>query len=266
MQESPLRSRVESAVQLVLMVCVLSLVGGCQHHEHMMMLQAQASVDAVHRVHMLIGEGVGLIVQGADLQLAADMNASPATDPLLRDTGTMLVERGEALLAGVAKDVESEAPKEGEANEAYAYTRDLLAAAQDFAQQAKSLRGQADSPHSHDPASHHAHLLINHAVAMAVSGSDGLMIANMGTPEALEPTVRETGSGLISRSAELVHESMMQAMGEMDDASAMPLHGFAQSASTLIAKLSEMGGEKSPMAGMHHGDHANHEGHEGHGG
>jgi len=272
------------------MTLLLITSSGCEHHEHMMQLQAKVAADSVYRMHMVTGQAVALVADGSSMQLAADMGTSPGTDDMLRAAGTDLVNRGQEMLSAIEEVVVSQEPEDAEAESAYVYTRDLLQAAQAYVREAQGLRGEADQPHAHHPAAHHAHLLVNNAVKEAVAGAEIQMLANMGIAADLQGQITETGKEMVQESSALVHQAMSQALSEMaaspadgeaagdhgaqghggagDHAGAGSgdvnprLHTYAQAASAFIAKLSEMEGEGHAAGGGahtgHNGDHSGH--------
>lgn len=180
-------------------------------------LQAQEtekkSQMALHHLHIsMLNHGLEMAAQGANLEMISTMEMNPDVKPELESItlkhGRDMVTRGKELIErAIQGSAMEELHKEsGTSGKTMQYTHDLGNAMLDVV-------GYLDKMHMKFPTGksmslHHMHLALNHALVMAIEGSDLIMLGQMGMSPKVDGFSIEHGKKMISEAESIWKKTM----------------------------------------------------------
>jgi hypothetical protein len=167
-----------------------------------------ASMD-MHHLHMLMNHGLEMVVEGSNMAMLADMKMTSAVDPMTAEHGQKMIKSGKEVIDRVLKGPEMQAlHKAGHGDDpGMKYTHELGAAVTTVADLLDKM--SMEGPMSEDMmAMHHMHIMINHALEMAVQGSNMVMLGQMGMSKDVDKYSIEHGKMMLADARAVLTEVM----------------------------------------------------------
>ncbi|REJ79951.1 MAG: hypothetical protein DWQ36_01610 [Acidobacteria bacterium] len=197
----------------------------------------------MQHLHVLLHEGLGLVLDGADLVMVANLGLDPSMDRKSSEHGDAVMKAGRELLEAAGGAIEGI----GESgSERLAYTRELQRA---FVAVAEHLEGMQAPKLSQekDLGLHHMHLMTHHALRSAATGANLNMLASVDSSGEVDELSDRHGEWLLSNAkntiARVLEGPSMQRLHDEGgyDTELMSLtHQLAQSADEAIELMLQM--------------------------
>ena len=174
---------------------------------------------SMHHQHQMLNHSLGMALQGSNLVMIGQMNMDPDLDGITIDHGKMMLKNArdmwnETMSGDTMMKMHSSGMSPAD-DPAMEYTH-KLAEAQikviDMLDKHAAMKG-------HTMGLHHQHLLLNHALKMALEGSDMDMTGSMGMAPGVDKGAMNHGSKMVKEARNLWNEvmsgkSMMKMHGE----------------------------------------------------
>jgi len=195
--------KVTKFILIILVLAMLSLTpvqaGMDMKHGHGM---------SMHHQHQMLNHSLGMALQGSNLVMLGQMNMVPGLDDTTIEHGKMMLENArtiwnETMSGDTMMKMHGAGSTPGD-NPTMKYTHQLAEA------QLKVidiLDKHADMT-AHTMTGHHQHILLNHALKMALEGSDMDMTANMGMAPGIDSGAKTHGNKMIKSAEKLWNEVM----------------------------------------------------------
>ncbi len=138
-----------------------------------------AAMD-MHHMHILMNHGLEMVAEGSNLAMLANMKMVPALDPMTLEHGRQMMKEGKEVIEHVLKGPEMQSMhKAGHGGDALMkYTHELGNAELTVTDLLENMN--MEGPMTDDMmAMHHMHILINHALEMALEGANMVMLGHM---------------------------------------------------------------------------------------
>jgi hypothetical protein len=233
---------------MAVVFCVgISFAGQMKQNENMDM--------KMHHLHMLMNHGLGMVSEGASLEMLAGMKMTPAVDPMMLKHGKTMISQGKSLISRALDGPEMKAMMKGKDADSphMKYTHELgenMLVAADILEK-MSVEGMSAPDMM---AMHHQHIMLNHALGMAAEGANLVMLGQMGMAGDVDDFSIEHGKMMLKDAQSMVSEIMEdKAMKEMHERGISPekdpmmkeTHKLAEVSLKIIDMLSKM-----PVHGM----------------
>lgn len=203
---------------------------------------------SLHHVHITqLNHGLHMAVEGQNLLLIGEMSMAQTLDPVTKGHGKAMLKAGKELIVNA---VEGPAMKDAMANQpittAMTFTHQLAKAMLAVVAAMESAHAVADS------AGHmtvdHMNMTLNHAVGMAATGCNLIMIGHMGMAKPVDVASIEHGKAMIADAQKLIDDVMSSAVMKqlMESEATAPemikTHEVAAAAGKLIKLMQSMPG------------------------
>jgi hypothetical protein len=173
---------------------------------------------AMHHQHQMLNHALAMALQGSNLVMIGQMEMAPGLDKLSIDHGNKMIKNGRAtwntMMSGDTMMKMHSAGKSPDNDPTMKYTHELAEAQLkviDLLEKHAAMKG-------HTMAMHHQHLILNHALEMALEGADMSMTGQMGMAPGVDSHSMDHGKTMIKSARSLWNEVMSG--GEM-----MQMHG-----------------------------------------
>ncbi len=163
---------------------------------------------SMHHQHQMLNHAFGMALQGSNLVMIGQMDMAPGLDSLTVDHGRMMLKNARAMwnetMSGDSMMQMHASGMSPADDPAMKYTHELAEA------QLKviDMIDRHANMKSHTMGMHHQHLLLNHALKMAVEGADMDMTGSMGMAPGVDKSAMGHGSKMIKNAEKLWNDVM----------------------------------------------------------
>ena len=215
-----------------------------------MAMDMQGHEMTSHHQHLMLNHSLGMVLEGHNIVMEGSMGMANEVDAMSVEHGNMMIKNGTALYNEImtGKDMMGmhHAGKDPMEDPAMAYTHKLaekqLIVMDLLNKMPKMEAGTA-------MAMHHQHIMLNHALKMAVDGSNMVMLGKMGMAGEVDKISVEHGQMMLKNAKGLFNEIMSGGdMMEMHKKGTAPekdegmkyTHKLAEAQLQVITLLGEM--------------------------
>ena len=163
---------------------------------------------STHHQHQMLNHSLGMALQGSNLVMLGQMEMVPGLDTLTIDHGKKMLKNARTMLnETMSGETMMKMHSEGMSpadDPAMKYTHQLGEAAlkvMDLLDKHTEMKG-------HSMEVHHQHMLLNHALKMAIEGSDMLMTGQMGMAPGVDDHSVTHGKNMLKEARSLWNEVM----------------------------------------------------------
>jgi len=193
---------------LVLMVALLASCAGMTQKDAQAGGMHAGHEMSMHHQHEMLNHSLGMALQGSNLVMIGQMEMSPGLDKLTIEHGKMMLKNGRTTMNDtMSGDTMMKMHSSGASptdDPMMKYTHQLGEAEMkvlDFLEKHANMKG-----HSMDV--HHQHLLLNHALEMALEGADMRMTGEMGMASGVDKHSISHGKTMIKNARSFWNEIM----------------------------------------------------------
>lgn len=205
---------------------------------------------ASHHQHQMLNHGFAMILEGHNMAMVGSMDMAMGVDESAVEHGNMMIKNGKAMwteaMSGKAMMDMHHEGKDPMKDPAMAYTHKL------GEKQLKviDLLGKMPTMDS-GMAVHHQHIMLNHAVQMAIAGANSVMLGDMGMAKGIDEIAVKHGNMMLKNARALFNEIMsgktmmnmhMDGKTPENDAMMKYTHQLAEAQLHVITLLDEMPG------------------------
>ena len=203
-----------------------------------------------HHQHIMLNHALGMTLEGYNLVMLGDMGMAKGVDKVSVDHGNMMIKNGKAvwtkIMSGKAMVGMHHAGKDPMKDPAMAYTHKL------GEKQLKVIDLLGKMPKmdmGHGMAMHHQHIMLNHALKMALEGSNILMLGDMGMAKGVDDISVNHGRMMLKNARALFNDIMsgknmtdMHMGGKTPESDAMMMytHKLAEAQLQVLTLLDDM--------------------------
>lgn len=207
-----------------------------------------------HHQHMMLNHGLGMILEGYNLVMLGNMDMAMGVDESAVEHGKMMIKNGTAMwtetMSGKTMMGMHHEGKDPMKDPAMAYTHKLgekqLVVVDLLGKMPKAETG-------HSMTSHHQHIMLNHALKMALEGSNAFMLGQMGMAKGVDEVSVEHGRMMLKNARTLFNDIMsggemmkmhMEGTTPESDETMKYTHQLAEAQLQVLTILDEMPGVK----------------------
>jgi len=165
---------------------------------------------AMHHQHIMINHALGMALEGSNLVMLGQMGMAKGVDDVSVDHGRMMIKNGRSLWNEIMSGEIMTGMHSGGTNPTdnpmMKYTHELASAQLKVIDMLKEM--SAASHGGHGMTMHHQHTMLNHALKMALEGSNLIMIGQMGMAPGVDNVSVEHGKTMIKHARSLYNEIM----------------------------------------------------------
>ena len=162
-----------------------------------------------HHQHMMLNHGLGMILQGYNLAMIGNMDMAMGVDESAVGHGNMMIKNGNAMwtetMSGKTMMGMHHEGKDPMKDPGMAYTHKLgekqLVVIDLLGKMPRVEAGQG-------MAIHHQHIMLNHALIMALEGANSYMLGQMGMAKGVDEVSVEHGRMMIKNARTLFNDIM----------------------------------------------------------
>ena len=207
-----------------------------------------------HHQHMMLNHALGMTLEGYNMVMLGTMDMAMGVDESAVEHGNMMVKNGKALwtetMSGKTMTGMHHEGKDPMKDPAMVYTHKL------GEKQLKvvDLLGKMPKVEAgHGMAVHHQHIMLNHALRMALAGANSVMLGDMGMAKGVDAISVEHGRMMLQNARALFNEIMsgktmmnmhMGGTNPESDAMMKYTHKLAEAQLQVLTLLDEMPGVK----------------------
>jgi hypothetical protein len=160
----------------------------------------------MHHQHQMLNHSLGMILDGSNLVMLGQMGMTPEIDSFTINHGNMMMKNGSSLWnKTMSGDVMMKMHKAGttpQDDPSMKYAHELGEAQLKVI---NMLKKHADMTH-HTMTMHHQHILMNHALMMALEGSDMTMTGQMGMAPGIDEEAISHGKKMRKNAWDMLNE------------------------------------------------------------
>lgn len=197
---------------IVMPVALALVISGCSGMGMRQTAGAPAAHEghsmAMHHQHLMLNHALGMALQGSNLVMIGQMGMAPGIDETAVSHGNMMLKNARAAwndtMSGETMTGMHSSGKSPAADPMMKYTHELAEAQLkviDMLEKHAGMKG-------HSMASHHQHVVINHALEMALEGADIAMTGKMGMAPGVDAHSMDHGRKMIAEARGLWNEVM----------------------------------------------------------
>ena len=162
----------------------------------------------MHHQHQMLNHALAMAVQGSNLVMIGQMQMAPGLDDLTIEHGKKMIKNGMTLfnqtMSGDTMMKMHSAGTTPADNPAMSYTHQLAEAEL----KVMNLLEKHGDMKGHSMEIHHQHLLLNHALEMALEGSDMMMTGSMGMAPGVDTHSSSHGREMVSDAKNIWNQVM----------------------------------------------------------
>jgi hypothetical protein len=206
---------------------------------------------AMHHQHLMLNHAFGMTVEGSNLIMLGEMGMAGEIDKESVDHGKMMIKNGRdlwnELMSGETMMKMHSAGTTPSDDPVMKYTHQLAETQLKVIDLLSKMPSM--SSEGHGMAMHHQHIMLNHALKMALEGSNIIMLGQMGMAKGVDAVSIEHGKDMMKKAESLFNkimsgETMMEMHGkdmtpEKDSAMAYT-HKLAEAQLKVINQLKKM--------------------------
>ncbi len=167
-----------------------------------------------HHQHIMLNHALGMTLEGYNMVMLGDMGMAKGVDKLSVEHGNMMIKNGKAvwteIMSGKAMVGMHHEGKDPMKDPAMAYTHKLAE------KQLKviDLLGKmpkmemAHGAGGHGMSVHHQHIMLNHALKMALEGANSIMLGDMGMAKGVDDISVDHGRMMLKNARALFNDIM----------------------------------------------------------
>jgi hypothetical protein len=203
-----------------------------------------------HHQHMMLNHAFGMTLEGYNLVMLAEMDMAKGVDDTSVNHGVMMIKNGKDMWAEImsGKDMMDmhNGGKDPMKDPAMAYTHKLgekqLIVIDLLGKMPKMETGQGMG-------THHQHIMLNHALKMALEGANSVMLGDMGMAKGVDEISVEHGRMMLKNARALFNDIMsgknmmnmhMGGMTPESDAMMKYTHKLAEAQLQVLTLLDDM--------------------------
>jgi hypothetical protein len=203
-----------------------------------------------HHQHMMLNHAFGMTLEGYNLVMLAEMDMAKGVDDTSVNHGVMMIKNGKDMWAEImsGKDMMDmhNGGKDPMKDPAMAYTHKLgekqLIVIDLLGKMPKMETGQGMG-------THHQHIMLNHALKMALEGANSVMLGDMGMAKGVDEISVEHGRMMLKNARALFNDIMsgknmmnmhMGGMTPESDAMMKYTHQLAEAQLQVLTLLDDM--------------------------
>jgi hypothetical protein len=207
-----------------------------------------------HHQHMMLNHALGMVLEGSNLVMLSEMGMTTEVDAMSAEHGNMMIKNGTTMYNEIMSGKEMlgmhHEGKDPMKDPAMAYTHNLaekeLIVMDLLGKMPKMEKGA-------DMTMHHQHITLNHALKMALTGANIVMLGKMGMAGGIDEIDIEHGKMMIKEGKALFNDVMSGSkMMKMHEEGTAPesneamqyTHKLAEAQLQVITLLEEMPGIK----------------------
>jgi hypothetical protein len=207
-----------------------------------------------HHQHMMLNHALGMTLEGYNLVMLANMGMATGVDAMSVEHGNMMIKNGTALyneiMSGETMMGMHQKGKDPMKDPAMAYTH-KLAEKQLIVMDLLSRMPRMGT--GTDMVGHHQHIMLNHALQMALEGSNSFMLGQMGMAKGVDEISVEHGKMMLKNARDLFNDIMsggemnkmhMEGTTPESDELMKYTHKLAEAQLQVLTLLDEMPGIK----------------------
>jgi hypothetical protein len=180
---------------------------------------------SMHHQHTMLNHALGMALEGSNLVMLGQMGMAKGVDKVSVDHGKMMVKNGRALydetMTGKTMTGMHSAGTTPTDNPMMEYTHKLASAQLKVFDMLKEM--SSTTHEGHGMIMHHQHTMLNHALKMALEGSNILMLGQMGMAPGVDAVSVEHGKMMIKHARGLYNDIMTgKTMTDMHGAGTSP--------------------------------------------
>jgi hypothetical protein len=164
----------------------------------------------MHHQHTMLNHALGMALEGSNLVMLGQMGMAKGVDKVSVDHGKMMIKNGRALYNEVMTGKTMTGMHSGGTsptdNPMMEYTHKLASAQLKVFDLLKEMSSEGHG--GHGMAMHHQHTMLNHALKMALEGSNLIMLGQMGMAPGLDEVSVDHGKTMIKHARSLYNETM----------------------------------------------------------
>lgn len=162
-----------------------------------------------HHQHMMLNHALGMTLEGYNMVMLGDMGMAKGLDKGSVEHGTMMIKNGTALftetMSGKAMTGMHHEGKDPMKDPAMAYTHKL---AEKQLVVIDLLGKMPKMETGHGMAIHHQHIMLNHALKMALEGANSIMLGDMGMAKGVDQISVDHGRMMLKNARVLFNDIM----------------------------------------------------------
>lgn len=212
-----------------------------------------------HHQHIMLNHALGMTLEGYNMVMLGDMGMAKGVDKLSVEHGNMMIKNGKAawteVMSGKAMVGMHHEGKDPMKDPAMAYTHKLgekQLIVMDLLGKMPNV-GDGQGEGGHGMAVHHQHIMLNHALKMALEGANSVMLGDMGMAKGVDSISVEHGKMMLKNARALFNDIMsgktmmnmhMDGTTPESDALMKYTHKLAEAQLQVITLLDDMPGVK----------------------
>jgi hypothetical protein len=162
----------------------------------------------MHHFHMLMNQGMSMVVEGSNMAMLAQMKMAPEVDAKMLQHGQYMMKEGKELIIHALNGPEMTAMMKKHANDPLMdYTHQLGESMLKVADMLEKM-SMDDMSVSGMMSMHHMHMMVNHALQMAAEGANMIMLGDMGMAGAIDKMTVEQGKDMLKDAKPMVADMM----------------------------------------------------------
>jgi len=209
---------------------------------------------ASHHQHMMLNHALGMVLEGHNLAMMANMGMAKDVDMMSVEHGNMMIKNGTEMftetMSGKTMTGMHHEGKDPMKDPAMAYTHKLA----EKQLIVMDLLGKMPKVGSgSDMSGHHQHIMLNHALMMALEGANSFMLGQMGMAKGIDEVSVEHGRMMLKNARSLFNDIMsggdmmkmhMDGITPENDTIMNYTHKLAEAQLQVLTLLDEMPGVK----------------------
>jgi polyhydroxyalkanoate synthesis regulator phasin len=212
-----------------------------------------------HHQHIMLNHALGMTLEGYNLVMLGDMGMARGVDEVSVEHGNMMIKNGKAMwteiMSGKTMTGMHHSGKDPMKDPAMAYTHKLgekQLIVMDLLGKMPNV-GDGQGEGGHGMAVHHQHIMLNHALKMALEGANSVMLGDMGMAKGVDSISVEHGKMMLKNARALFNDIMsgktmmnmhMDGTTPESDALMKYTHKLAEAQLQVITLLDDMPGVK----------------------
>ena len=162
-----------------------------------------------HHQHIMLNHALGMTLEGYNLVMLGDMGMAKGVDEISVDHGAMMIKNGKdmwaEIMSGKAMTGMHHAGKDPMKDPAMKYTHKLA----EKQLMVIDLLGKMPKMNmGHGMGMHHQHIMLNHALKMALEGANSVMLGEMGMAKGVDTISVDHGRMMLRNARALFNDIM----------------------------------------------------------
>jgi hypothetical protein len=180
---------------------------------------------SMHHQHIMLNHALGMVLEGSNLVMLGQMGMAKGVDEVSINHGRMMMKNGRSLyneiMTGDTMMKMHGAGTSPKDHPAMTYTHELASAQLKVMDLLSKMTGAERG--GHDMVMHHQHIMLNHALGMALEGSNLVMLGQMNMAKGVDEVSIKHGR-MMMKNGKSVHSEIMtsDAMMKMHGAGTSP--------------------------------------------